>query len=149
MKTSTKIASEPNAIQLDTYQIQVQSANHLVNKHCSQVVLFSLCIWDVTGLYLRLETDYPDYNCCDFTQTHKANVRTVPSTSNIIHEHFLPIHYSLIILTFDATLCSTIVKALLNNDIYITEEILTGSWKNILGRLKKKKTVEVIKERES
>ena len=42
------------------------------------------------------------------------------------------------------------MKALLNNDVYITEEILSGSWKNILGRLKKKKkTVEVIKERES
>jgi len=31
------------------------------------------------------------------------------------------------------------VKALLNNDVYITEEILTGSWKNILGRLKQRR----------
>jgi len=60
MKTSTKIASEPTAIQLDTYQIQVHSANRLVTKHCSQVVLFLLCFWDVTDLYLWLETGYPD-----------------------------------------------------------------------------------------
>jgi hypothetical protein len=78
MKTSTRIASEPNAIHLDTYQIQAHIANHLVTKHCSQVVLFLLCIWDVTDLYLRLETGYPDYDCWDFPQAHKANVRTVP-----------------------------------------------------------------------
>jgi hypothetical protein len=80
MKTSTKIASEPTAIHLDTYQIQVHSANCLVTKHCSQVVLFLLCIWDVTGLYPWLETGYPDYDCCDFPQAHKANGRTVPLT---------------------------------------------------------------------
>jgi hypothetical protein len=60
MKTSSKTASEPTAIQLDTYQIQVNSANRLVTKHCSQAVLFLLCFWDVTDLYLRLETGYPD-----------------------------------------------------------------------------------------
>jgi len=56
MKTSTKIPSEPTPIQLDTYQIQVHRVIPLVTKHCSQAVLFLLCFWDVTGLYLRLET---------------------------------------------------------------------------------------------
>jgi len=80
MKTSTKIPSEPTAIQLDTYQIQVHSAIPLVTKYCSQAVLFLLCFGDVTGLYLWLETGYPDYDCCDFPQAQTANFRTVPLT---------------------------------------------------------------------
>jgi hypothetical protein len=62
MKTLTKTVSEPTAIQLDTYQIQTHSANCLVTKHCSQAAVFLLCVWDVTGLYLQIETGYPEYD---------------------------------------------------------------------------------------